>query len=312
MRIGIFTPPNTIGQTALESLERQVIQAEQAGFTSFWFVQMPHAGNDALTAIAIAGRQTSRIELGTAVVPVYARHPLALAQQAVTTQVATGGRLALGLGLSHKPAVENMMGLSYDRPASYMREYLSVLRPLVYRGEAAFAGQNFNVDAVLRTPGGTPFPVLIAALAPLMLRLAGELADGTITWMAGKKTIESQIVPRINAAAEAAGRPKPRICVALPIVVTDDPAAAHEYVASALQRYGQLANYRRLLDIEGVAGPADVAVIGNESEVAQQLRALADIGTTDFLASISPVGADGPASEARTWAFLKSLRGELL
>ena len=171
MRIGIFTPPDTIGQTSLERLEQQVVQSEADGFASFWLVQLPHAGNDVLTTIAVAGRQTHRIELGTAVIPVYARHPLALAQQAATVQVAAGGRLALGLGLSHKPVVESMMGLSYDRPASYMREYLSVLRPLIEPGEVAFAGHSFKVTATLHTPGSTPFPVLIAALASIPIGL---------------------------------------------------------------------------------------------------------------------------------------------
>jgi F420-dependent oxidoreductase-like protein len=311
MRIGIFTPPDTVGLASLEALVQQVVKAEKDGFASFWFVQLPHAGNCTLTTISVAGRQTSRIELGTAVIPVYTHHPLALAQQASTAQVATGGRLTLGIGLSHKPVVENIMGLSYDRPARHMREYLSVLRPLINQESVDFAGQSFNVKAGLQVKGASPCPILIAALAPLMLRIAGELADGTVTWMAGRKTIATHIVPRIKDAAESSGRPSPRVCVALPIAVTDDPAGAREYAAIALQRYGELVNYRRLVDIEGAKGPADVAVIGNESEVEQQLQALADAGPTAFLASILPVGEDAKASEARTWTFLSTLNAKL-
>ncbi len=240
-------------------------------------------------------------------VPIYARHPLALAQQAATVQVATGGRLTLGIGLSHQPVIEDAMGLSYDQPARYMREYLSVLRPLVNQEPVDFSGQVFNVKAGLQITGAAPCPIMIAALAPLMLRIAGELAEGTVTWMAGTKTIETHIAPRINAAAASAGRPQPRVCVALPIAVTDDRDRAREHAASALRRYGQLVNYRRVLDIEGADGPADVAVIGNESEVERHLQALADAGATDFLASIFPVGDDAPASEARTRSFLKGL-----
>jgi F420-dependent oxidoreductase-like protein len=311
MRIGIFTSPNTIGGVSLEELVQQVVRAEEAGFASFWFVQLASAGNDVLTTISVAGRQTSHIELGTAVIPVYGRHPLPLAQQAATAQVATGGRLALGLGLSHQPVVEGVMGLSYDKPARYMREYLSVLRPLINQEVVEFSGRRFSVKAGLDVKGSTPCPVLIAALAPLMLRLAGELADGTITWMTGRRAIGSHIVPRINAAAESAGRPRPRVCVALPIAVTDDRAGARQSAANIFQRYGQLANYRRILDIEGAEGPADVAVIGNEAEVEEQLRALANAGATDFLASVFPVGEDASASEARTWTFLRSVNDKL-
>ncbi len=309
MRIGIITPPDTIGEASMEALVQQVRQAEEDGFASFWFVQLSHAGNDTLTTISVAAQKSNRIELGTAVIPIYARHPLALAQQAATTQVATGGRLTLGLGLSHKPVVENIMGLSYDKPARYMREYLSIIRPLINQQQVNFSGQFFNVKAGLQLSDASPFPILIAALAPLMLRIAGEMTDGTITWMAGRKTIETHIVPRINAAAEAVGRPQPRICVALPIAVTDNLAAARQQAASVFQRYGQLPNYRRLLDIEGAESPADVALIGNEAEVERQLQALADAGATDFLASVFPVGKNDPASETRTWAFLKTLTG---
>ncbi len=156
-----------------------------------------------------------------------------------------------------------------------------------------------------------PFPVLLAALAPRMLQLAGTHADGTITWMAGSKTIANHIAPRINEAADAAGKSKPRICVGLPVAVTDDVAAGREQAMETFQLYGQLTNYRRMLDIEDVQGPADVAVIGNENEVEAQLRAFAAAGATDFLASIFAVGDDRDASQARTWQLLQRLSGSL-
>ena len=309
MRIGIFTPPDTVGMASLDDLVQEVVEAEKDGFSSYWFVQLSSSGNDVLTAIALAGQHSSRIELGTGVVPVYGRHPMTLALQATTVQIATRGRLTLGLGLSHQPVVENMLGLSYDQPAKYMREYLTILRPLTEQQDISFAGQFFNCEAGLQVEGASPFPVLIAALAPLMLRLAGEMADGTITWMAGRKALESHIVPRINQAAEAASRPLPRVCAALPIVVTDDPRSAADFLNDALKRYGQLTNYRRLLDIEGAEGPADVSIIGNEAEVDEQLQALSAAGVTDFLASITPVGDDARASKARTRDFLKNWQG---
>lgn len=294
-----------------DELVHMVEQAEQDGLQGLWFVHRPTLGYDVLTVIALLGRVSSRLELGTAVVPVYPYHPVGLAQHALTAQAATNGRLTLGLGLSHQPMVEDVLGLSYAQPARHMREYLSVLRPLIDDGRVDFAGQVFRVKSEMQVPGAAPCPVLIAALAPMMLRVAGELADGTITWMAGRKTIESHIVPRISAAAKAGGRPPPRVCVALPVAVTDDAAQGREQAAQIYRRYGQLVNYRRVLDIEGVAGPADVAVVGTEAQVEQQLRGFAAAGATDFLAAIFSVGADEAASTTRTWNLLRSLNGRL-
>ena len=305
MRIGI----NLGGAENVEQQVRQVIEAEEDGYPSVWFAQI--FGSDALTTIALAGQKTERIEMGTSVVPTYPHHPFTLAQQALTVQVATGGRLALGVGLSHQPVIEGMWGLSYEKPARHMREYLSVLRPLITEGKVAFTGETFRVTGGVNVPGATPCPILIAALAPMMLRIAGELADGTVTWMTGPKTIESHIVPRITAAAESAGRPAPRVCVALPVAVTDDAAAAREQAAQLFQIYGQLPNYKRMLDKEGVAGPADVAMVGDESAVERQLREMASAGATDLLAAVYPVGDDADASMARTRALLKSLIGKV-
>ena len=310
MRIGIFAGARREVDN-LERLTGQVKQAEADGFSHFWVPHLLTFGYDALTALAVVGQQTSRIELGTAVVPTYPFHPLGMAQHALTAQRASNGRLALGIGLSHRPLIEGMMGLSYDGAAQHMEEYLSVLRPLVSEGRVDFGGDVYNVKVELQVPDTDAFPVLVAALAPRMLRLTGELADGTITWMAGRKTIESHIVPRISAAAQSAGRGRPRVCVGLPIAVTDSRQDGHEVADAIFNRYGQLLNYRRLLDIEGVEGAADVAVVGNEAQVEQQLRAFASAGATDFLASIFPVGDDADGSIARTWALLKGLNGKL-
>ena len=305
MRIGILLDDGT----GLEQYVQQVVEAEREGFDSCWFSQI--FSTDALTAIALAGARTTRIELATSVIPTFPRHPFVLAQQALTAQAAAGGRLTLGIGLSHKPVIEGMWGLSYEGPANHMREYLSVLGPLVTEGRVAFSGEVFRVAGGLQVPGATSFPILIAALAPMMLRIAGELADGTVTWMTGPKTIETHIVPRINAAAEAAGRPRPRVCVGLPIAVTDDPVGARKRAAQAFQIYGQLPNYRRMLDKEGAEGPEDVAIVGSEVEVERQLRALAAAGATDFGAGMFPGDGDAEASLARTRALLKGLLGKV-
>jgi len=305
MRIGITidggaTPEQTVARAA---------EIEQDGFDSFW---MSHIfGADALMMLALVGQRTSRIELGTAVVPVYGRHPVALAQQALTAQAASDGRLALGIGLSHQIVVENMWGLSYERPAAHMREYLSVLGPLLREGKVSFSGEVFRVNGNVQVASATPPTLLIAALAPVMLRIAGEMTDGTVTWMSGIKTIETHIAPRINRAAKAAGRPQPRVCASLPIAVTDDVARARQLAAQVFQVYGQLPNYQRVLAKQGAQGPADVAIVGNEAEAEQQLRALASAGATDFLAAILPVGDQPDASYARTMALLKGLVGKV-
>ncbi|MCH8802157.1 MAG: TIGR03564 family F420-dependent LLM class oxidoreductase [Chloroflexi bacterium] len=311
MRIGLITGARGAA-TELHSLIREFVQAEEDGFDSIWLPQISlGAGFDALTALSLAASKTSTIAVGTAVVPIFPIHPLTLAKHALTAQIASGGRMTLGVGLSHRPAIENVMGLSYERPARHMEEYLNVLRPLLDDGNVDFHGRFFNVTAKADVPGALPVPVVIAALAPMMLRIAGEQADGTFTWMAGAKTVKSHVAPRINRAAESADRPPPRICVGMPLAVTGDPQAAREQAAKTYERYGQLTNYKRMLDLEGVEGPSEVALIGNEDEVAEQLKAYAEAGATDFLASVFPVGKDEDASLARSNDLLKGLVGKL-
>jgi F420-dependent oxidoreductase-like protein len=308
MKLGLFLGDFS-GATDTEGVLRQLVSAEDDEFDCAWLGQVFTV--DVLTTIAMAGRRTSRIEFGTSVIPVYLHHPFAMAQQALTVQAATEGRLSLGLGMSHAPVVEGMWGLSYDRPARYMREYLKVVTSLVREGRAAHQGEVFKVQGGVQVPGATPCPVLIAALAPMMLRIAGELADGTVTWMTGAKTIDAHIVPRMTKAAEAAGRPRPRVVVGLPVAVTDNPDGARERASKYFAIYGQLPNYRRMLDLEGAAGPADVAIVGDEESVAAQIKDYAFAGATDFAAAIFPADDPAPASIGRTRALLKSLVGKV-
>jgi len=307
MRIGIFI--GVVGSApTLNGQVQQVVEAESDGFDSYW---TPSGGSDALTLLALAGGKTSRIELGTAVVPIFQHHPTALAQQALTTQTATNGRLALGIGLSHKPSVEDQMGLSFDRPALRMLEYVMVLRELVREGRTRFSGETLSVSASVQVPGGSPFPILIAALGPRMLKIAGELSEGTITWMVGPQTLKNHITPKIASAASAAGKSAPRICVGVPVCVTDSAAEARSRAAETFQVYGALPSYRKMLALEGTAEPADVAVIGDEASVERQLREYSDGGATDLLAAVFPEGVDEEASTARTRALLKSLVGQM-
>jgi 5,10-methylenetetrahydromethanopterin reductase len=299
MRIGIFGGDTANGP--LSSIVDAARSAAEAGFASFWLPQI--FGFDALTALALVGRDVGRIELGTAVVPTFPRHPVVLAQQALTTQAAIDGRLALGIGLSHQLVIEGMYGYSFDKPVRHMREYLEILVPLIQSGSVSFTGETLTARVGVNVQGAAPCPILLAALGTKMLELAGSVADGTVTWMTGPATIESHIVPTITAAATRSDRPAPRIGVGLPVCVTNDADAARERAARTFEVYGSLPSYRAMLDREGAAGPADVAVVGNEADVRRQVERLEAVGSTDFVANVF-----GSRDErARTTALLQSL-----
>jgi len=302
MRIGIGIGEISSDRPGIDGLIAQAQQAERDGFATGWFANI--FGVDAITVAALCGHATTRLELGTAVVPTYPRHPFAMAQQALTAQAACNGRFALGIGLSHQIVIEAMLGLSYAKSYSHMRDYLAVLAPLIRTGSVSHSGSEYRVAANLTIPGATPCPILVAALAPKMLALAGSVGDGTITWMTGPKTLRDHTIPRIREAAAAAGRPAPRIVVGLPVAVTNDPAAARESAGRIFELYGGLPSYRAMLDREGAGGPADVAMVGDESAVGEQIEALRSIGVTDFLASPFPAGGDAKASLERTRAVL--------
>jgi F420-dependent oxidoreductase-like protein len=300
MRIGVSVA-EPAGPPALAKLRDKLQRAADEGFGSAWMSQI--FGLDTLTAFAVAGSQVEGIELGTAVVPVYPRHPAVLAQQALTVAAAVGGRLTLGIGLSHKIVIEDMYGYSFDRPARYMREYLTVLLPLLEGQPVAFTGETVQAHLSLSVPDQSRVPVLVAALAPRMLQLAGERTDGTVLWMTGPGTIASHIVPAITAAAHAAGRAAPRVVCLLPVCVTSDADAARGRAAEVFALYGQLPSYRAMLDREGAAGPADVAIVGSEDTVATQIGALAQAGVTDFVGLEFGLGQDA----VRTRTLLASL-----
>lgn len=302
MRIGIMVGATDSAEGTVSGLIKSAQRAEERGFDNLWMANI--FGLDAISTLGIIGAQTSRIGLGTAVTPTYPRHPTAIAQQALTTGAASGGRFKLGIGLSHQVVIEGMLGFSYDKPARHMREYLSVLGPLLKGEQVNFSGEQYNVNNLqISFPGMEPVPVLVAALGPVMLKLAGELADGTVTWMTGPNTLSSHIIPSINKAANGVGKPDATIAAGFPIVLTDDPDSAKEMINKALQIYGVLPSYRAMLDREGAAGPADIALAGDENTLRQKMQQLRDIGVTDFCASIVAPDAE---TEARTMDFLAS------
>lgn len=302
MRLGIVSHAAGNPKATLADNLAEIRQAEAEGFA---FFSLPNIfGLDAIAVLALAGRETSRIELATGVVPAPPRHPVAMAQQALTAQAATGGRFVLGIGMSHKVVIEDMLGLSYASPARQMREYLEVLMPLLRGEPARFEGRLYRVQATLSVEGGTPVRCLVAALGPRMLEVAGRLADGTATWMTGTRTLAEHTVPTIRRAARDAGRPEPRVVAALPIALCSDPGTAREVANRVFQIYGTLPSYRAMLDREGAAGPGDVGIYGDEAALRAGLERLRDAGVTDFAASLFPAD-EGCVS--RTREFLQSL-----
>lgn len=297
MRIGIFA-----GDANLTTLLERARTAEADGFDSFWLPQVFTV--DAIGVQTLVGHLVPRIELGTAVVPTYPRHPIALATQALTASAASGGRFTLGVGLSHQMVIEGMFGLSFDKPVRHMREYLDALVPLCAGESVSVAGETVTARAQLTPDGAPPVPVLVAALGPKMLRLAAEKTAGTITWMTGPKTLGEHTVPTIGREAEALGTGPMRVVGALPVAVTSDVEAAKARCARVFEIYGHLPSYRAMLDREGAEGPADVAIIGDEATVRAGIERMRSAGVTDFVAVEFLIDA-GPAADTR--ALLKSV-----
>jgi 5,10-methylenetetrahydromethanopterin reductase len=302
MRIGIHGGPSGRGENAIDEMIETARDAADLGL-NYWAPQLTDV--DALTALAVVGREVLGLQVGTAVVPTYPRHPLVMAMQALTVQAATGGNLVLGIGLSHQVVIEGAFGMSFSTPVRHMREYLEILMPVLHDGKVTFEGEELTARTFgpVRVAGASAPPVVVAALGTQMLRLAGRLADGTALWMVGTRTIETHIVPTITKAAEDAGRPAPRVVVGLPVSVTADPEGAKEKAAAAYGFYNNLPSYRAMLDKEGAVGPADVAIVGDEETVSASLRRLFDVGATEL--SLPVFGSTD--ERKRTLALLSEL-----
>ncbi len=315
MRIGVMIGPERGRyRTKVDRLVSDGRWAEEAGLSSAWIPQIPD-DFDALTAAALVGSETARIEVGTAVVPVQPRHPVALAQQALSVQAVCGGRLSLGLGVSHHWIIDEMLGLSYQRPAAVMRSYLDVLDAAL-RGPGPVDVENdlFRVHNSLAITDLAPTPVLIAALGPVMLRLAGERTDGTLLWMADERAIGSHVAPIITRAAQAAGRPAPRIVAGIPVCLCldDETDAAVTRTNRILAEAEVSPNYQRLLDLGDARTVGDILAAGSESTIEKRLDAFADAGVTDISARVVAIGENREeliASARRTRDFLASLAG---
>jgi len=294
------------GGRDVDRIVEQAKEAEADGFTSLWYAGA--IGGDPLVPMALAGRATTGLELGTSVLQTYTSHPVLMANRVIAVANAMNRPgLTLGIGPSHDMVIEKAYGLSYEHVGRHTEEYVRILAPLL-RGEAVeFRGEEFRVNLGAPAPPAAPITLLIAALAPRLLRVAGEHADGTVLWMANAKAIDAHVAPLLQAAASGAGRPQPRIVAGLPVAVHDDEAEARELIAKQFAGYGTLPNYRRILDIGGADGPGDAAVVGNEESVRAQVQALFDAGATDLWAAPVVVGADRATSRARTRDLLRSL-----
>ncbi|HEX7162565.1 MAG TPA: TIGR03564 family F420-dependent LLM class oxidoreductase [Trebonia sp.] len=304
MRIGL-----TGGGATADRIVSQASRAEADGFASMWYPSAA-GGGDPLPVMTLAGRATSAIELGTAVLQTYPCHPVLAANRANAAAFAIGapGRLTLGVGPSHQGPIESRLGLSYDTPGQHTDEYVQILAGLLLGEQVSFAGRQFRIDAgPLPLFAGAEIPVLVGALGSRMLRVAGAYTAGTILWMANATAIEAHVAPKIRKAAADAGRPAPRIVAGLPVAVHDDVAEARSAAARLYQAYGELPNYQRILSRGGIAGPAEAVIVGDEDRVAAQVRALFEAGATDVWAAPFPVGDDAAASRSRTRALLASL-----
>ena len=308
MNIGVALPAGDTGQDTKNVVDELVIQAGEAigaGLSSVWFSQLFE--HDAITLAALAGRELPEIEVGTAVVPLYPRHPLLLASQAQTAQAATGGRFTLGVGLGVRSLLEPAYGFEYPPPILYLREALTVLRQVLVGERPDFDGETLTACPPLPTAvaGGGDIPLIVAAMGPQALRVAGELADGTLTYLAGPRALSTHIVPILTRAAASAGRPAPRVIAAVPAVVTDDVETVRQIMAVHLGFYGSIPSYRRMLDLESVSHPVELALIGSEQEVESGIRRYFDAGATDVVLIQS--GVRSSRERLRTWQLAGSV-----
>jgi F420-dependent oxidoreductase-like protein len=317
MRIGLMIGPERGRyRHKVAQLAADAAAAERDGFTSIWVPQIP-GDFDAFTAIALMGQATGRIELGTAVLPIQTRHPIAMAQEVLSVQAVCEGRFTLGIGVSHQWVIDGQLGLPYERPAHRMRNYLEVLNAALRGpGDVHVDNDEYRVHSPMDVTDYGPNPILLAALAPVMLRIAGAHASGTILWLADERAIAEHVVPRIAKAAAEAGRPAPRVIAGVPVALCarDEVDAARDWANRVLGHSEFCPNYQRLLDRGDAKNEGDILAAGDESAVVDRLRAFRDAGTTDLAVRVLPLGADRETrieSRKRTVAFLASLGPEL-
>lgn len=302
MKIGL-NATTLLGRASVADMAAHAAAAESEGFAGWWLAELPTGAFDALTALAVIGQSVEHMEIGTAVVPTFPRHPVMLAGQALTVQGAIRSKLSLGIGLSHQVMMAEL-GLADEKPIRHLREYLDVLMPLVTEGRVDVSGEAITGRAAAIYPVTEPVDVVVAALGPQALRVAGRLTSGTNLAWVGPTTIRDHIVPTITDAAEQAGRSAPRVIATLPVGVTDKPDAAREVLTANTQMYMELPSYQAMFEREGASSTGELGLFGSADEVTERVAHLAECGVTDFAASEFGLDAD---DRAETRALLRQL-----
>lgn len=303
MQISIFGSLSGL-KSPVDDTVAYLAQLRDEGFRRAWFAQMPYEP-DLLTVLTVGLREVDGIEVGTGVLPIQNQLPMLLAQRALTISQMAGGRLLLGLGMTHQAVTEGMWGIPWDKPVRRLNEYLDGLLPLLNGEKADATGETVTTRGALIIPGAPTPPVYIAALGPKLLQIAGRRSSGTVTWMTGPKTLAGHVGPTLRQAAADAGRADAvRVVAAIPVAVTDDVDSARKQAAEQFAIYGHLPSYRAMLDREGYAGPEDIAIIGDEQTVRDRLAELEAAGVDEYVGVTFDPSAEG---RARTRAVLKKL-----
>ena len=283
MRLGI-NGTGLVQKASVDAIADHAKTAALDGFSSYWLAEHPTGGLDAMMVLTIVGLRVPEIELGTAIIPTFPRHPMVLAGQVHTLLNTIGPRFTLGIGLSHKPMMAQL-GIPFDRPIGHLKEYLSVLMSLLKEGRVSYKGEMISCDATTFFKPTQATPVVVAALGPQALNVTGRLADGTTLAWVGPRTVREHIKPRISEATASAGRTAPRIIATLPVCVTDDEEGVRAMITKTLTMYGQLPSYKAMFEREGVSEPGELALVGSQAKVSDALEELSSAGVTDFAAS---------------------------
>jgi F420-dependent oxidoreductase-like protein len=305
MATGIMLAPRSDAANVVDDIVAQARRAYELGVRQVWVAQQ--FDHDAIALAGLIGAAVPGLGVGTSVVPINPRHPLIVASLAQTAQAASHGNFSLGLGLGAHEPERLAFGTAWPNTVGRLREHLTVLRSVFHEGSVDFHGEELTAQPgwPVAVAGGRPVPVYVAAMGPKALRVTGELADGTLPYLAGPRTISEFIEPTIAKAAADAGRPSPRIIAAVPVLVTEDVDAGREHVAEVLSFYETIPSYRRVIAREQVSSAAELAAIGPADAVISKLKSYLDAGATDV--ALSPMDRSDGADRESLWAVAAAL-----
>lgn len=304
MPTGVVLNPNLSADNVVDDAIAHARRAHTAGVRQLWIAQ--RVDIDAIALSGLIGAAVPGLGVGTSVVPINPRHPLLISAAAQTAQAATHGNFSLGLGLGARSVEQQAFGTTWPNTIQRLREHLTVLRSIFDDGAVDFQGS--EISAAPQWPvavaGGTPVPVYVAAMGPKALQITGELADGTLPYLAGPRTVGDFIVPTITQAAAAVGRSAPRVIAMVPVLVTDDAESGRDWAAEQLAFYETIPSYQKVIAREGVESVADLAAVGTVDEVKRRLQVYLDAGATDVV--VSPL-RNLPADAEANWAVAAAL-----